>query len=45
VLVLNLFITFGISNISVGGHVGGLVGGAAAGFALSAPALRRLICS
>jgi len=41
VLVLNLLITFGISSISVGGHIGGLMGGAAAGFALSSPALRR----
>lgn len=41
VLMLNLLITFGISNISIGGHIGGLIGGAAAGYALGAPAIRR----
>jgi membrane associated rhomboid family serine protease len=34
-LLINLLITFSISNISVGGHIGGLIGGAVAGYALS----------
>ncbi|MEA2495864.1 MAG: hypothetical protein QOJ29_3775 [Thermoleophilaceae bacterium] len=33
-LLLNLAITFTISNISVGGHIGGLIGGAIAGWVL-----------
>lgn len=41
ILFLNLVFTFGISNISVGGHIGGLVGGALAGWALFSPTLRR----
>jgi membrane associated rhomboid family serine protease len=41
VLALNLLITFGMSGISVGGHIGGLAGGAVAGLALFTPALRR----
>jgi membrane associated rhomboid family serine protease len=32
VLLINLFITFGISNISIGGHIGGLAGGFICGF-------------
>lgn len=32
VLFLNLVFTFGVSGISIGGHLGGLVGGAAAGW-------------
>ncbi len=41
VLGLNLLFTFGISNISVGGHIGGLVGGALAGWLLFSPEVQR----
>ncbi len=34
-LLINLLLTFTISNVSIGGHIGGLAGGAAAGFILS----------
>ncbi len=34
-LLINLLLTFTISNVSIGGHLGGLAGGAAAGFILS----------
>ena len=27
ILVLNLVFTFGVSGISIGGHIGGLIGG------------------
>lgn len=33
-LGINLFITFGVPGISIGGHIGGLVGGVVAGFVL-----------
>jgi membrane associated rhomboid family serine protease len=36
-LIVNLALTFGISGISIGGHLGGLVGGGIAGAALLAP--------
>jgi membrane associated rhomboid family serine protease len=34
-LVINLLITFGVSGISIGGHIGGLAGGIVAGLILS----------
>ena len=34
-ILINLLLTFTISNISVGGHIGGLIGGVLAAFALS----------
>jgi membrane associated rhomboid family serine protease len=35
VIVINLVLTFSISNISIGGHIGGLIGGALATLGLS----------
>ena len=36
-LLINLFITFGIPGISIGGHIGGLIGGAICGAILMSP--------
>jgi len=33
-ILLNLLLSFGVSNISIGGHIGGLVGGAIAAYLL-----------
>ena len=35
-IIINLALTFGISNISIGGHVGGLIGGAICGLLILA---------
>jgi membrane associated rhomboid family serine protease len=39
-LLINLFLTFAISNISIGGHLGGAVAGALCGAVLFAPRYR-----
>lgn len=41
-LLLNLFLTFVISDISIGGHIGGALAGAICGFAVMAPAHKRV---
>lgn len=41
-LVLNVVLTFAISNISIGGHFGGAVAGAVCGYVVLAPAWRPL---
>ena len=41
-LILNLFITFSVKGISIGGHLGGLVAGAICGFLMLAPAWKRV---
>jgi membrane associated rhomboid family serine protease len=40
-LLLNLFITFAIPGISIGGHIGGAIAGAICGSIMLAPAHRR----
>lgn len=42
VLILNVVLTFAISNVSVGGHIGGAVAGAICGVAMLAPAHRGI---
>lgn len=41
-ILLNLFITFTISGVSIGGHLGGLVGGAICGSVLLSPHQRKV---
>ncbi len=41
-LLLNLFITFTIPGISIGGHIGGVVGGAIAGWVVLSPRHRPM---
>ena len=41
-LLINLFVTFTIPGISIGGHIGGILGGAAAGWVVLAPGHKRV---
>jgi membrane associated rhomboid family serine protease len=41
-LLINLFLTFVISNISIGGHIGGAVVGAVCGAVMLAPNYRAV---
>jgi membrane associated rhomboid family serine protease len=41
-LLINLFITFAIPNISIGGHLGGAVAGALCGLVMLAPDHQRV---
>jgi membrane associated rhomboid family serine protease len=41
-IVLNLILSFSLSNISVGDHIGGLIGGAVAALAIRAADARRM---
>jgi membrane associated rhomboid family serine protease len=40
-LLINLFLTFAIPRISIGGHIGGLVAGALCGYIMLAPSFKR----
>ncbi len=41
ILIINLALTFGISGISIGGHIGGLIGGGLCGLVLGGPRHRQ----
>jgi membrane associated rhomboid family serine protease len=41
-LLINLFVTFTIPGISIGGHIGGILGGAVAGWVVLAPGHKRV---